>query len=114
MSKPVTIAMYADLACPYAYVSAYRLRKLREEYRGSVFISSLQFLAYYPGSFDQRAELAESDGAGKVFHAAIGGQNQTLWFYVVQGRADPPGYGLRRLYLHISQVQDAQNDGFTG
>src|SRR5579884_528738 len=38
MSKPVTIAMYADLACPYAYVSAYRLRKLREEYRGSVFI----------------------------------------------------------------------------
>lgn len=38
MSKPVTIAMYADLACPYAYVSAYRLRKLREEYRGIVFI----------------------------------------------------------------------------
>lgn len=30
MSKPI-IAMYADLACPYAYVSAFRLRKLREE-----------------------------------------------------------------------------------
>ncbi len=28
MVTPV-IAMYADLACPYAYVSAYRLRKLR-------------------------------------------------------------------------------------
>jgi predicted DsbA family dithiol-disulfide isomerase len=30
MVTPV-IAMYADLACPYAYVSAYRLRKLRAE-----------------------------------------------------------------------------------
>lgn len=29
-SSPV-IAMYADLACPYAYVSAYRLRQLRRE-----------------------------------------------------------------------------------
>lgn len=38
MAKPIPIAMYADLACPYAYVSAYRLRTLREEYRGSIVI----------------------------------------------------------------------------
>lgn len=38
MTAPVPIAMYADLACPYAYVSAYRLRKLREEYRGTIVI----------------------------------------------------------------------------
>jgi predicted DsbA family dithiol-disulfide isomerase len=38
MAKPIPIAMYADLACPYAYVSAYRLRKLRDEYRGSIVI----------------------------------------------------------------------------
>lgn len=38
MTKPIHIAMYADLACPYAYVSAYRLRKLREEYRGTIVI----------------------------------------------------------------------------
>jgi len=38
MAEPIPIAMYADLACPYAYVSAYRLRKLRDEYRGSSVI----------------------------------------------------------------------------
>lgn len=38
MTAPVPIAMYADFACPYAYVSAYRLRTLREEYRGSIVI----------------------------------------------------------------------------
>ncbi len=38
MAKPIPIAMYADLACPYAYVSAYRLRKLHNEYRGTVVI----------------------------------------------------------------------------
>lgn len=38
MTASVSIAMYADLACPYAYVTAYRLRKLREEYRETIVI----------------------------------------------------------------------------
>lgn len=38
MTEPISIAMYADLACPYAYVSAYRLRKLREEGRAPVVL----------------------------------------------------------------------------
>lgn len=38
MSEPIPIAMYADLACPYAYVSTYRLRKLRQEYRETIVI----------------------------------------------------------------------------
>jgi len=38
MTEPIPIAMYADLSCPYAYVSAYRLRKLRDEYRGTIVI----------------------------------------------------------------------------
>ncbi len=38
MTAPIPIAMYADLACPYAYVSACRLRKLRNEYRGTIVI----------------------------------------------------------------------------
>ena len=33
MAEPVRIAMYADLHCPYAYITAYRLRKLRDEFR---------------------------------------------------------------------------------
>ncbi|HEX5504725.1 MAG TPA: DsbA family protein [Thermomicrobiales bacterium] len=36
MPEPARIAMYADLACPYAYVAAYRMRQLRDEYRGRV------------------------------------------------------------------------------
>lgn len=38
-TTPTVIAMYADLACPYAYVSAYRLRKLRHKIAGSVAIA---------------------------------------------------------------------------
>jgi predicted DsbA family dithiol-disulfide isomerase len=38
MTEPIHIAMYADLHCPYAYLSAYRLRKLRDEYRGRIII----------------------------------------------------------------------------
>lgn len=38
MAEPIPIAMYADLSCPYAYVSAYRLRKLRNEYRETIVI----------------------------------------------------------------------------
>lgn len=38
MTTPISIAMYADLFCPYAYVTAFRLRKLRDEYRGTIVI----------------------------------------------------------------------------
>ena len=39
MTEPAPIAMYADLHCPYAYVAAYRLRRLRDEYRGRVLVA---------------------------------------------------------------------------
>ncbi|HTI14549.1 MAG TPA: DsbA family protein [Dictyobacter sp.] len=38
MSNPVRIAFYSDVHCPYAYLSAYRLQQLREEYRGKIII----------------------------------------------------------------------------
>lgn len=38
MTASIPIAMYADLACPYAYVTAYRVRKLRNAYRGTIVI----------------------------------------------------------------------------
>lgn len=38
MIEAVPIQLYSDLHCPYAYVTAYRLRKLREEYRGKIRI----------------------------------------------------------------------------
>lgn len=61
MSEPVTIAMYADLACPYAYVSAYRLRKLREEYRGRIAIEHKSLSLEYINREDTPKALLESE-----------------------------------------------------
>ena len=38
MTEAVRIDLYADLSCPYAYLTAYRLRQLRDEYRGRIAI----------------------------------------------------------------------------
>lgn len=37
-NNTVKIELYADLHCPYAYITAYRLRKLRDDYEGQVTI----------------------------------------------------------------------------
>jgi predicted DsbA family dithiol-disulfide isomerase len=39
MPSPVTIDLYSDVHCPYAYITAYRLRQVRAEYSGRVTIS---------------------------------------------------------------------------
>jgi predicted DsbA family dithiol-disulfide isomerase len=39
MRAPVTIALYSDVHCPYAYLTAYRLRQLRDVYQDRVTIS---------------------------------------------------------------------------
>jgi hypothetical protein len=38
MREPPRVALYADLACPSAYIAAYHLRKLCDEYRGWLVI----------------------------------------------------------------------------
>jgi predicted DsbA family dithiol-disulfide isomerase len=38
MTTPVPIDLYSDVHCPYAYLTAYRLRRLRDEYAGRVVI----------------------------------------------------------------------------
>ena len=38
MPEPATIDLYSDVHCPYAYITAFRLRKLRGEYQGRVVI----------------------------------------------------------------------------
>jgi predicted DsbA family dithiol-disulfide isomerase len=38
MPPAASIALYSDVHCPYAYLTAYRLRQLRDEYRGKVRI----------------------------------------------------------------------------
>jgi predicted DsbA family dithiol-disulfide isomerase len=39
MPTSVTIALYSDVYCPYAYLTIFRLRKLRDDYRGRVTIA---------------------------------------------------------------------------
>ena len=39
MPKPAIIELYSDPHCPYAYVTTYRLRTLREEYQDRVTIA---------------------------------------------------------------------------
>ena len=38
MTAPARLAMYADLHCPYAYLVAFRLRQLRDEFRDRVAV----------------------------------------------------------------------------
>ena len=61
MTAPISIAMYADLACPYAYVSAYRLRKLREEYRGTIVIEHKSLSLEYVNREPTPKPLLESE-----------------------------------------------------
>lgn len=37
-TNPVRIEMYSDVHCPYGYLTAFRLRKLRTEYKGRIAI----------------------------------------------------------------------------
>src|SRR6266545_8045376 len=39
MPSLATIALYSDVHCPYAYVTAYRLRQLRQEYHDRITIA---------------------------------------------------------------------------
>jgi predicted DsbA family dithiol-disulfide isomerase len=39
MPAPVTVALYSDVHCPYAYLTVYRLRQLRDTYQDRVTIS---------------------------------------------------------------------------
>jgi hypothetical protein len=38
MTSPVVVALFADVACPFAYVAHDRWRRLRDEFRGRLTI----------------------------------------------------------------------------
>lgn len=50
--QPVQIDLYSDLHCPFAYITVYRLRQLRAEYRGQIVINhkclSLEYVNRQP------------------------------------------------------------------
>lgn len=83
------IVMYADVACPYAYVAAYRLRRLRDEYRGRLVIEhrslSLEYVNRQPTPkrvLDSECPLlmlAEPDLPWEPWHAPLSEWPVTVW-----------------------------------
>jgi predicted DsbA family dithiol-disulfide isomerase len=89
MSELPRVALYADLACPYAYVAAYRLRKLREEYQGRLVVEhkslALEYVNRQPtpirvlGSEIPFLMLAEPELPWEPWHAPLSEWPVTLW-----------------------------------
>ncbi|MDE3228494.1 MAG: DsbA family protein [Chloroflexota bacterium] len=89
MSEVARVALYADLACPYAYIAAYRLRKLRDEYRGRVSIEhkslALEYVNRQPTPkrvLDSECPLLmleEPELAWEPWHAPLSEWPVTLW-----------------------------------
>jgi predicted DsbA family dithiol-disulfide isomerase len=89
MPSPVYIALYSDVHCPYAYVTAYRLRQLRAEYRGRVAISykslSLEYINRRPtpkAILDNETPilmLEEPEIPYQPWHAPLSEWPVTMW-----------------------------------
>lgn len=83
------LAMYADLTCPYAYIAAFRLRKLRDEYRGSLVIEhkslALEYVNRQPTPkrvLDSECPLLmlqEPELSWEPWHAALSEWPVTVW-----------------------------------
>jgi predicted DsbA family dithiol-disulfide isomerase len=89
MEELPRVAMYADLACPYAYITAYRLRALRDEYRGRLIIEhkslSLEYVNRQPTpkrTLDSECPflmLAEPELPWEPWHAPLSEWPVTMW-----------------------------------
>jgi predicted DsbA family dithiol-disulfide isomerase len=83
------LALYADLACPYAYITVYRLRKLRDEYHGRLVIEHkslpLEYVNRQPTPkhvLDSECPLlmlAEPELPWEPWHAPLSEWPVTLW-----------------------------------
>lgn len=89
MPEVPRVALYADLTCPYAYIAAYRLRTLRDEYRGRVVIEhkalALEYVNRQPTPkplLDSECPLlmlAEPDLPWAPWHAPLSEWPVTVW-----------------------------------
>ena len=81
MQELPRVTLYADLACPYAYITAYRLRALRGDYRGRLVIEhkslALEYVNRQPTpkrTLDSECPvlmLAEPDLPWEPWHAPL-------------------------------------------
>lgn len=122
MAEPVRIALYADLHCPYAYLTVYRLRMLRDEFRDGVIIEhkslSLEYVNKQPTPkpiLDNELPLLvleEPDIPYEPWHRPLSEWPVTMWpaFEAVkcaerQGRnlADELDWVIRRAFFADSR-----------
>ncbi len=89
MAYPIHIKLYSDVHCPYAYLTTYRLRKLRGEYRGRIVIEykslALEYINKRPTPkqiLDNEAPilmLEEPDIPYQPWHASLTEWPVTMW-----------------------------------
>ena len=89
MVLPVSIALYSDVHCPYAYLTIYRLRQLRDEYRGRITIAykslALEYVNKRPTPkpiLDNETPilmLEEPDIPYQPWHAPLSEWPVTMW-----------------------------------
>lgn len=86
---PLRIAVYADLSCPYAYLTMYRLRQLREEYRGRITIAHKSLALEYVNREPTPKEVLDAELPilmleepaipYEPWHAAVSTWPVTMW-----------------------------------
>src|SRR4051794_16639660 len=83
------IALYSDVHCPYAYVTAFRLRKLRDEFRGKVVIEYKSLALEYVNKRPTPKPILENETPivlleepripYQPWHAAVSEWPVTMW-----------------------------------
>ena len=89
MEELPRVAVYSDLACPYAYITAYRLRTLRDDYRGRLIIAhkslALEYVNRQPTpkrTLESECPflmLAEPELPWEPWHAPLSEWPVTMW-----------------------------------
>lgn len=89
VATPIHVALYSDVHCPYAYLCAYRWRKLRDEYRGRIVIEHKSLALEYRNKrgtpkdiLDNETPvlmLAEPDIPYQPWHRPLSEWPVTMW-----------------------------------
>src|SRR5688572_16218290 len=75
---------------------------------------SRQFIAYDARPLDHGAQLRVRDFPRQIFHAAVGRDDDVLRIDIGQRATNARCDLLRRLCIHIGQIEHAEQDFFTG
>ena len=69
-----------------------------------------EFAAQNLRGFGHCLELSERNVPRQIFHSAIGREDNALGGNVAQRAADALRHGLGRLYVHVAEIKNAEDD----